>query len=193
MKGVRGFAVRLLIPALLAGAAFADLAQYHAAKRKLDEIGTLRTPPGSQVVLTAAELNSYIQGEIPQVVGPGAVSRSQLQLGDNSGIIRARIDFLKLQQNTGRHPGWLMQRMLAGERDVEVSAHLTSSRGQATIWVDRLQISGVPLSGPALDFLVEVFISPQFPDLKLGEPFPLRSGVDRFEVKPQAVRVFMKR
>lgn len=191
IKGVRTIAVCVGMPVLLAAIALAELSEYQSAKQKLDNIE--RMPRGSQVTLSASELNAYITGEVPQIVGPGAVSQMNLQLGDNSGVIKARINFLRLQKNTGRSPGWLMQKMLDGERDVSVAAHLTSGGGMATVWVDRLDISGVPLSGPALDFLMDVFIQPQFPNVKIGEPFALRHGVERFEVRSQMVRVLLRR
>jgi hypothetical protein len=68
-----------------------------------------------------------------------------------------------------------------------------SANGYATAWVDRLEVGGLPLSGPALDFLMQVFIEPQFPSIKLGQPFPLRPGVDHFEIHPRAVTVYTKR
>lgn len=185
-----GSAVPLLL-LLPVAALWGDAGEYWRAKQKLENIE--RMPRGSQVMLTASELNAYIAGEIPRVAGQGAVSNARLQLGDNSGVIQARVNFLRLQQNTGQRPGWLMRMVLDGERDVAVAAHVRSGGGTATVWVDRLDISGVPVSGAALDFLMQVFVAPEFPNVKIGEPFALRRGVERFEVGPQAVRVFLRR
>lgn len=191
-EGVRRFSLVALATAFLAVSALAGLAEYQSAKRKIDAIGTTATPPGTRVILSTAELNSYISGEIPHVAGPGAVTAFTLQLGEASGTVRARVDFLKVQQNTGRQPSWLLQKILEGQRDVQVNARLRSANGYATAWVDRVEVAGLPLSGPALDFLMQVFIAPQFPNIKLGQPFPLRPGVDHFEVHPQAVHVYTK-
>ena len=191
MRDVAKRWARAVVALLLAAVVWGDAGEYQRAKQKLDNIE--RMPRGSQVTLTASELNAYMLGEIPRVAGPGAVSNARLQLGDNSGVVQARVNFLRLQQNTGRRPGWLMRMMLDGERDVAVAAHIRSSEGTATVWVDRVDVSGVPVSGPALDFLMQVFIAPEFPYVKIGEPFPLRRGVERFEVRPQAVHVFLQR
>ena len=170
-----------------------QVSEYRRAKQKFDDIGAGQTPRASDVVLTQRELNAYIAGEIPRAVGEGAVKSSHLTLNEGSGVMQARVDFVRLQKNTGHSPGWLLQKMLEGERDIEVTARVKSANRTATIWVDRVQMGGISLPAPLLDFLLEVFIQPQFPGLKLGQPFPLRPGVDHFDVHRGAVRVFLHR
>ena len=108
-------------------------------------------------------------------------------------MIHARVDFIRLQKNTGRQPGWLMQKLLEGERDVLVAARVQSANGTATVWVDRVEVGGMKVPSSLLDFLLEVFIQPQFPNVKIGEPFQLRRGVNHFEVHRGQVRIFMRR
>ncbi len=165
---------------------------YAAAKQKITMIEDEKLRPGSHVILSSAELNAYIAGEIPQVAGQGAVSDPQLRLVNGGGNLTANIDFVQLQRNTGRKPGWLAQQILSGARPVLVMARVQSSNGKATVWVDRLEVSGIPISGLALDFLMEVFIQPKFPNVRIGEPFDLVHSVDHFEIKPESVRVVIK-
>jgi hypothetical protein len=40
-----------------------------------------------------------------------------------------------------------------------------------------------------LDYLIENYVIPQFPDAKVGRPFELAHRIDRLEVKPNAVGV----
>ncbi|MEO8658542.1 MAG: hypothetical protein ABI693_08735 [Bryobacteraceae bacterium] len=176
---------------LLTSFCWAQNGDYQRAKEKLDDID--KAPRGSQILVTERELNAYIAGEIPQVVGEGAVKSSHLTLTEGAGVMHARVDFIRLQKNTGRQPGWLMQKMLEGEKDVVVAARIQSSHERATVWVDRVEVGGMNLPGPLLDFLLEVFIQPQFPYVKIGEPFHLRRGVDHFEVHRGQVRIFMRR
>ena len=44
----------------------------------------------------------------------------------------------------------------------------------------------------ALDFLIQNFLLPRFPDAKIGRPFELGHGIDRLEVRPNEVRVVIK-
>ena len=170
-----------------------SLSPYESAKRKMEMISSERAPRGSTVQLTSAELNAYIKGEIPSLVGEGAVTRPHLVLGNNSGKMTANVDFAKVQAKSGRDPGWIMSTILSGERPVVVQGRIQSAKGRATIFLDQIEVSGIPINGAALDFLMDVFIRPRFPDIKIGEPFELAHGVERVEVKPEMVNVRIAR
>jgi len=176
---------------LLASFCWAQSGEYQRAKQKIDDIE--KAPRGSQILVTERELNAYIAGEIPQVVGEGAVKSSHVTLSEGAGAIHARVDFIRLQKNTGRQPGWLMQKLLEGEKDVLVEARVQSANGMATVWVDRVDVGGMKVPNSLLDFLLEVFIQPQFPNVQIGEPFALRRGVEHVELHRGQVRIFMRR
>jgi hypothetical protein len=40
-----------------------------------------------------------------------------------------------------------------------------------------------------LDFLIQNFVLPYYPDAKIGQPFELAHRIDRLEVRPGEVRV----
>src|SRR5215470_5389694 len=109
---VRWAFLGLLFP--LFGAPSAD---YLSCKRKFDLIESERLRPGSRVLLTSRELNAYVTAEVAQY-GAGGVRNPQVELGDGSASGTALIDFVKLQQAAGKPPGWVMSRLLAGERPV---------------------------------------------------------------------------
>ena len=105
---------------------------------------------------------------------------------------KALVDFGKLQRATGHSPGWLMSKLLEGERPVSVTAHIQSSGGRATVDIQRVEISGIAIDGSTLDFLIENFLLPMYPDAAISRPFELGHRIDRLDVSPAAVAVVLK-
>lgn len=177
----------LLLPALTGAPA-----EYASAKRKiaLIESDTLRT--GSRVTLTRGELNAYAATEASKAA-PGAVRNTKLVLGSGLATGSALVNFLKLRQTQGESPGWLMSKLLDGERQVEVSARIGSGGGRARVTVERVDIAGVTIEGRVLDFLVEHYLRPTYPEAKIDEPFELGHRIDRLEIRPTGVDVVIGR
>ena len=57
----------------------------------------------------------------------------------------------------------------------------------------RLEISGIAVTGAPLDFLVNQFFLKMFPDAKVNQPFELRDNIDRIELRPDGVRITIKK
>jgi hypothetical protein len=165
--------------------AFPNAADYVSAKRKFDLIDSDRSRPGTRIELTPRELNAYIEHEVPagvrnpklEVVNPGVTTGTAL------------IDFGKVRRAQGYSPGWLMSKLLDGERPVSVTARITSAHGVATVDVQRVEISGVEIEGKTLDFLIHNFLLAMYPDAAVGRPFQLGHRIDRLDVQPAAVGV----
>lgn len=161
---------------------------YESAKRKFDLIEKEELKPGSRVSLSASELNAYVQHELSSVV-PQGVRNPKLELGTGSASGSAMIDFLKVRQAQGKAPGWLMSKLLEGEKEVRVVARIQSASGRATVDVDRVEVSGIPIEGRMLDFLIKNYLIPTFPTAKVGEPFDLGYRIDKLEINPSSVRI----
>jgi hypothetical protein len=173
----------LLLLAVAIGAAVDD---YTAVKRKLDDIEGGRLRPGARVVMTPRELDAYVAREAPVGVRN---PRVQLQAGAAKGD--ALIDFGKLRRAQGYRPGWIMSKLLDGERPVSVTARIRSGNGQATVDVQRVEISGIRIDGRTLDFLIQNFLLAMYPDAAVGRPFELGHRIERLDVQPQAVNVLI--
>ncbi|MBK9170963.1 MAG: hypothetical protein IPM24_26385 [Bryobacterales bacterium] len=182
---MRRFAALVLVWLPLGGAPAND---YAAARQKFNLIETERARPGTSVLLTARELNAYLHTEIRRVA-PAGIRDAQLTLSDGVASGRALIDFVKIRQAQGQDPGWLLSKLLDGERPVEVAARIRSGRGWATVDVERVAISGVPIEGAALEFLINTYLRAYYPDARVGKPFELGYGIERLEVAPGVVRV----
>jgi hypothetical protein len=175
-------------PLLLVG----SRSEYSSAQHKFDLIENGRVRPGSRVSLSERELNAYVQQELPKVV-PQGVREPKLQLGPGTATGSALIDFLKLESAHGTSPGFLLRQLLQGERPVTVTARISSGNGRATVEVESVDVGGMTIQGRLLDYLIRNYLHAYYPDAKVGQPFDMSYRIDRLEIQPARVNVFMKR
>lgn len=174
-------------PLALAAGLGASYTEYASAKRKLDLIESDRLRAGTRVELSGPELNAYAQHEAP----PG-VRNLRLEITP-SGLATgsALIDFNAVRQAQGQPSGWLMSKLLEGERPVSVTGRLSSSNHQARVNIERVVVSGIPLDGATLDFLIHNVLLSVYPDAAVDRPFALAHRVERLEVHAQGVSVLI--
>jgi hypothetical protein len=162
---------------------------YASALRKFDVIEGERLRPGSRVQLTVPELEAYAARQAPE--GVRDLRLTLRAAGAATG--KALMDFGKLRRSLGFQTGWLMSKLLDGERPVSVTARIRSGGGQCTVDVERVEISGLAIDGGALDFLIRNILLPLYPAAAIGRPFELGHRIERLEVGPAAVTVVIGR
>ncbi len=167
-------------------------AEYRAVQHKFDLIESGALKPGSRIELTPAELNAYIEHQVPLVTG-GVRQPHVALLRPETAQATALINFAEVRSSQGNPPGWLMSHLLEGERPVSVTARIRSSGGQATVDVMSVQISGVTIDGRTLDFLIQHFLLPLYPDAVVGRPFDLGDHIEKVDVQPSGVGVLIGR
>jgi len=160
--------------------------------RKIDAIESGKSKPGTVYIFTVAELNAWARAKIPTIV-PQGFRQPKLELGSNSAVGYALIDFLKLRQGAGIETNWLLGKLIQGEKPVKVNAQIKSANGRATVHLSRVEIGGLAVSGATLDFLIKTFFMPLYPNAKIDEPFELEYGMDRIEATPAEARVYIKK
>ncbi len=165
---------------------------YQAVVHKFSLIEHERLKAGSRVVLTPQELNAYARRQVAEVA-PGGVRNPKLDLGAGTATATALVDFGKLRRAEGKPPGRLMSYLLDGERPVTITARIRSAGGTATVDVESVEISGVTLEGRMLDFLIRNYLLPAYPRAKVGQPFALGHRIERLDVQPAAVGVWIGR
>jgi len=175
-----------------AGALAGGEADYWSAKRKLERIQSERVPAGTYVALRAEELTAYARQEVVSVA-PEGIREPRVELGNQEATGFAYIDFPKLRRSLGQPLGWLLARLLAGERPVRVKARIRSGGGLARVDLERVEIAGLAVQGGVLEFLIRNFVLPYYPEAKVGQPFELAHRIERLEVRPTEVRVWMGR
>ena len=190
MAGSRTLALAALagLLSLAAGTSTADIAH-----RKFARIETGKLPAGTHIDLSAAELDAWAADEA-RLYAPGATRNIHLQLSNGAATGSMLVNFLKLRQAaTGEDPGWIMKNLFAGERQVTVTGRFQSRNRRARVDVDRVEVSGVAIEGATLTFLIDNFLRPTFPDVKVDEWFALGFRLDRFTVSPAGVSVYIGR
>jgi hypothetical protein len=158
--------------------------EYQAVKHKFNEIESGRLRPGTRVEMTPLELDAYAAREAPQ-----GVRNPRLTLSAGVATGSAMVDFGKVRRAQGYQPGWLMSKLLDGERPVSVTARIRSGNGRATVDVEKVAISGVEIDGRTLDFLIQNFLLAMYPDAAVGRPFELGHRIERLDVQARAVGV----
>jgi hypothetical protein len=170
----------------------ASRTDYLSVKKKFQAIEKEQVKPGARVPLSSAELNAYVETELPRVA-PDGIRQPRVELqGDNTATGRAVIDFVKLRTSQGKPPNFILRQLLQGEHDVSVTARIRSAGGTATVDVQKVEISGIPISGRALDFVIQQYVLPRYPDAKIGKPFALKHRMERIEVTPGVAHVVMQ-
>ena len=182
----RLWAISLLFVAVSLGA---SVTEYLSAKQKFDSIESGRLRPGAHVTLSYAELTAWAEKEVPRGVRNPKLRVTERDVATGTALI----DFGKLERSQGRQPGWLMSKLLDGERPVSVTARIRSSAGRATVDVQRVEISGMAIDGRTLDFLIQNFLLGMYPDAVVGKPFELGHRIERLDVAPAAVGVVIGR
>jgi hypothetical protein len=182
------FALALWVVPVLAGAD----ADAISARKKVATIESDRLPQGSRVSFSPRELNAYVKGELLSDFPPG-VREPLVEPGSGTATGSALVDFAKVRRAQGKEPGWLLSRLLEGERPVKVVTRIQSGGGRATVDVESVEVSGMTLDGPMLDFLIRNYLLPNYPEAKVGQPFELGHHIDRLEVGPAAVTVVIGR
>jgi hypothetical protein len=172
-------------------AVHAASSDYETARRKLNAIQERRAAPGSYVTFSKREIEAWARVEVPREVGPG-FREPHAELGDNVATGRALLDFQKLRRASGAAPNWFVDKFISGERPVAATLEVQSANGRATVYLRRLEISGVAATGRALDFLISAFFMPLYPNAKIGEPFALEDDVESVTIRPAAIYVKIK-
>lgn len=158
---------------------------------KLNLIDSGRARRGSVILFTPAEMNAWARSRVPQMYQ--GITDPSIQLGMGAATGSATIDFLKMRQGEGVATNPLIAKLIEGERPLKVSVQLESAHGRATAKLTRLEISGIAVTGAPLDFLVNQFFLKLFTDAKVNQPFELRDNIDRIELRPDGVRVTIKK
>jgi hypothetical protein len=156
-----------LVPAILLFFASGD---YISVQKKFETIASDRLRPGARVFLSSRELDAFARGQALEIA-PKAIRDVKFQIGEGSATASAMVNFLELDKSRGGQPNWLMEKFLQGERAVKVSARVQS------------------IEGAALDFLIEHYVIPQFPEARVAEWFKMSHHIDHLEIHPSGVTV----
>ena len=162
---------------------------YTSARQKIDRIEDGHLLAGARIDLSLAELNAFAAKEVPEGIRyPKLVIE-----GQDVASGTALVDFGKLRRAQGYETGWLMSKLLDGERPVGATVRIHTGGGKVTVDVLKASISGVEIDGKTIEFLVQSFVTPFYPDAVVGRPVDMGYRIDRLQIAPTGVGVIIGR
>lgn len=162
-----------------------------SAQKKLDSIADGKARRGSVVALSPQEINAWLHEKAVKAF-PEGIRNEHIDLGPGTADGTALVDLMKIQKGKSTLNA-LMGRLIEGERPLKISIRVESAGGRATVFLTRVELSGIAMDGAILDFLIKQFVQPRYPDIKINEPFDLGFNIDRIEIRPAGVRVLIKK
>jgi hypothetical protein len=183
---------RILLFAVAASVLLAADPLANSAQKKLDSISDRKLKRGAVVTLSPREINAWIHAKAVKAF-PEGIRNERIELGAGTTDGTALVDLAKIGKAKGQEVNSLIARLIEGERPLKVSIRVESANGRATVYLTRVELSGVAIDGSILDFLIKHFVQPRYPDIKINEPFDLDYNIDRIDIQPAGVRVLIKK
>jgi hypothetical protein len=152
-------------------------ANYHSLAQKLAYLkmnANKPHPDTKPVELSEAEVNAYF--------GEGGVRLprgvSQVHLTSRPGLIdgHAHVDFEEIMQ--GRNKNNPMYSLFNGSHDIHVAAEAAGASGVATIKAQTVELDGVAVPEWALEFFVQHYITPRYPNVGMTSTFKMPLRID---------------
>ncbi len=148
-----------------------------SAERKLQHIqenGRRTRPDQTPTVLTENEVNAYFASgkvRLPQGV-------KSVVFHGNRGVIDAvaRVDFDEI--TAARRSANPLLMLFRGVHDVRVVANAQASGGTAEVHVQSVEIDGVTVPRRALEYFIDRYIKPKYPEVGLESRFKLSHRID---------------
>src|SRR5262249_48704787 len=161
------------------------------AQQKLDLLDAHKVKPGSTIEFTPIEVNAWARARVPEVV-PEGIRDLSVTLGQGTGSASMIVNFLLMRQSKGKETGRIMAWILNGEHPLKVNVRVDSAQGRCTVYLTSVTLSGATLSGTALDYVIQNYFRPLYPDAHINEPFELADDIDRIDFRPTGIRVTIK-
>ena len=161
---------------------------FSSIQRKMDDIVKEHVKRGEKIYMPQRELDAYLRAQAI-AIAPKAVHNTKVEPSEGGGTVSANVNFLELNKARGGQSNWIMEKMLDGERLVKVTVHVQTDRGKARVNVDRVEVGGAAISGAPLDYLIQSYVIPQFPNAKVDQWFTMDHHMDRIDIHPSGVTV----
>jgi hypothetical protein len=166
-------------------------AQANSCQRKFDHIrqnGSKAHPDQTATVITENEINAWLtsgNAQLPQGV-------KKLQFRGHPGVIDATayVDFDEV--TAGRGSGNPLLSLFRGTHEVQATAHASGSGGRGQVHIDSVSLDGVAIPRMALEYFVEKYITPKYPNLGIDSQFKLPYRIDTATVGVRQVTVMQK-
>lgn len=174
----------------------AKQAQHSAAFLSMDkkveilQANAQRPPAQPQnTPITQDELNAYLaEGGVDL---PKGVQEVKIDMKPAVVHTLATVDFDTISEgHTGNNP--IFSALFSGTHDVEAQAQASGANGTATIIVDWVKLDGVQVPRSALEYLIQHYVKPKYPNAGMTTTFPLPARIDMAVVNQGTVTLTQK-
>lgn len=160
-------------------------------QHKLDHIqqnGARTRPDQNPTVFTEDEVNDYLASGRVEI--PKGVKKVRLQ--GQSGRVDAflTVDFDQLRENQ-RSSNPLLG-LFSGTHDVTIESEAAGAGGQGKVQVKIVTIDGMEVPRMALEYFVEKYITPKYPNVGMDSQFQLPDKIDTATVGYHKLTVTQK-
>ena len=144
---------------------------------KLDHIqqnGQKAQPDQAPTVMTEEEVNDYIAAD--RIVLPQGVKK--LRMEGRTGVVTAflNVDFDEIR--AGQKSSNPLLSVFSGRHDVRVEGDAAGSGGQGKVHVREVSIDGFNVPNVALEYFVNKYITPKYPNVGSDSQFRLPNRID---------------
>jgi hypothetical protein len=167
----------LLIGSALAQNQAQHSPEYLSSDKKIAAMMAFESNPaagGRVTVLTDAEINGYFaEGGVKW---PDGVS--DVKLDDQPAVINGsgQVDFDKVTAKNRSSSPWLA--LFTGVHMVRVTAQVAGIKGRATVKVQSVSLDGLEIPRAALEFFVQKYLQPKYPEADLDTVFGMPDRID---------------
>ena len=166
-------------------------ANYHAMQAKLAWLKTNAAkahPDPKPTDLTEPEINAYFaEGGVKM---PKGVSHLRLSSHDTTVDAHADVDFEQIMQGRGSNNP--LYSLFSGTHDVHAVAQASGTGGIGTIRVQSIDFDGVTIPQFALEWFVQRYLTPKYPNVGLTSTFKLPLRIDSATVETGKVRLVQR-
>ena len=162
-----------------------------SAERKMAHItqnAIQAQPSPAPTEFTELEINAYLNSG--KVDLPKGVTQPKLAGSNNHITADCRVDFD--QVTNGGTNGNPLMRLFSGTHDVEVQAQGVGIHGEGRVHIDSVSIDGITVPKTALEYFVDKYIKPKYPELGIDSVFDLPGRIDSAVVGDHKLTVIQK-
>lgn len=140
----------------------------------IQQNGERANPDQTPTVMTEEEINDYIAAG--GIVLPQGVKK--LRLEGRTGTVTAFLNVDFDQIRGGQNLSNPMLSVFSGQHDVRVETDAAGSGRQGRVHVREVSIDGITVPRIALEYFVNKYITPKYPNIGLDSAFQLPNKID---------------
>lgn len=154
----------------------------------IQQNGTRSQPDPAPTVLSEEEINDYLASGRVEI--PKGVKKVRLQ--GQSGKVTAflTVDFDQIKES--QHSQSMLMNLFSGTHDVTVETDAAGTAGEGKVHVRTVYLDGTEVPRMALEYFVEKYLTPKYPNVGLDSQFKLPNRIDTAAVGYHKLTVAQK-